>query len=482
MSFTEPIFIFLFLPLLLVGNFVLPRSLRNPFLLLASLVFYAGNGGKHLLVLLASVLINFLAGRAINRTRETKRRRLVLAIGISSNLVLLGIFKYSLVVIVNLNRVLTTLDVQPMSTPGFNLPIGISFFTFMGMSYLFDVYNQQIKAERRLDTFALYISLFPYLLAGPIVRYTEIGRELIQRRIDREDFAAGIRRFIVGLGKKMLIANTLALTVDRVFQVPPAQLPAGVAWLGAGCYALQIYFDISGYSDMAIGLARMLGFHFPENFNYPYMAQSMTDFWKRWHMTLVNWFRDYVFFPLSYRRPGWRIQLNLIIVFVLVGLWHAASRNFIIWGLLHGSLLVIERAGLSKLLNRLPRVFRHLYVILVIVAGSVFVRADTFAQSVAFLKAMTAIGPSVGSAYAFSTYLNPSLWVALAFGICGSMPLIPWLRAWQERLASGARGVRSILFEAGGGLLELTALALVFLASVSLSAAGTYRPFIYFKY
>lgn len=468
MSFTEPIFIFLFLPVLLAVHFILPRSWRNLFLLMASLLFYTSVGGKHVLVLLASVLINYLAGLAINRAPEMKQKGFVLALGISANLALLGVFKYSNFLIANLNRVLTTLDFQPVRMPYVTLPIGISFFTFMGMSYLFDVYRQQVQAERRLGTFALYISLFPYLLAGPIVRYPEISRELIQRRINRAGFAEGIRRFIVGLGKKMLIANTLALTVDRVFQVPPGQLSAGAGWLGATCFAIQIYFDISGYSDMAIGLARMLGFHFPENFNYPYVAQSLTDFWRRWHITLVNWFRDYVFFPLSYRRPGWRIQLNLVLVFILVGLWHAASRSFIIWGLMHGALLVIERAGLTKLLNRLPRVVRHLYVILVVVVSSVFVRAETFAQSMAMLKVMMGLGAGVASTSALSTYLNASLCLALAAGIIGSLPLIPWLRAWQERLTAG--------------VLELTALAFVFLASVSLSAAGTYRAFIYFRY
>jgi alginate O-acetyltransferase complex protein AlgI len=478
MSFTEPIFIFLFLPALLAVNFILPRSWRNSFLLMASLLFYTSVGGKHVLVLLASVLTNYLAGLAINRAPEMKPKGFLLALGISANLALLGIFKYSNFLIANLNRALTTLDMPPVRMPYVTLPIGISFFTFMGMSYLFDVYRQQIQAERRLDTFALYISLFPYLLAGPIVRYTEIGRELIQRRINRADFAEGIRRFIVGLGKKMLIANTLALTVDRVFQVPPGQLSPGAAWLGATCYAIQIYFDISGYSDMAIGLARMVGFHFPENFNYPYVAQSMTDFWRRWHITLVNWFRDYVFFPLSYRRPGWRIHLNLVLVFILVGLWHAASRSFIIWGLMHGALLVIERAGLTKLLNRLPRVARHLYVILVVVVSGVFVRAETFAQSMVMLKAMMGFGSGVGS----SAYLNASLCLALAAGIIGSVPLIPWLRAWQERLSAGAHGTRTIFLDTGAGVLELTALAFVFLASVSLSAAGTYRAFIYFRY
>jgi alginate O-acetyltransferase complex protein AlgI len=475
MSFTEPIFIFLFLPVVLAVNFILPRSWRNSFLLMASLLFYTGVGGKH-------VLVNYLAGLAINRAPEMKQKGFMLALGISANLALLGIFKYSNFLIANLNRVLVTLDMRPVWAPYVTLPIGISFFTFMGMSYLFDVYRQQIRAERRLDTFALYISLFPYLLAGPIVRYTEISRELIQRRINRAGFAEGIRRFIVGLGKKMLIANTLAVTVDRIFLVPTGQLSPGAAWFGAACYALQIYFDISGYSDMAIGLARMLGFHCPENFNYPYVAQSMTDFWRRWHITLVNWFRDYVFFPMSYRRPGWRIHLNLIIVFVLVGLWHAASRSFIIWGMMHGTLLVIERAGLTKLLNRLPRVVRHLYVILVVVAGGVFVRAETFAQSMLLLKAMMGFGAGVAGTSALSAYLNASLWLALAAGIIGSLPLIPRLRAWQERLAAGVHGARTVFVETGAGVLELTALAFVFLASVSLSAAETYRAFIYFRY
>jgi alginate O-acetyltransferase complex protein AlgI len=482
MLFTEPLFLFLFLPVLLGLYFGSPKLARNSLLLGASFLFYAWGEKVYVALLLASVLLNYAGALSIDSSTKPEQRRLILTLTVASNLLLLCVFKYTSFLVGNLNYALAWAGFQTLQTPSLHLPIGISFFTFMGMSYVIDVYRQQIKAERSLTVVALYISLFPHLLAGPIVRYSEIARELIARHVERAEFAEGIRRFIIGLGKKMLIASTLALTVDSIYTLPASQLTPAAAWLAAICYTLQIYYDISGYSDMAIGLARMFGFHFPENFNYPYIAESITDFWKRWHITLVAWFRDYVFFPMSFRRPLWRIHLNLVILFLLCGLWHGPSWNFIIWGLIHGSILAIERMGLSAWLAKRARVFRHLYVMLIITVTCVFVRAETFSQALGFLKAMIGIAPGGGVEYNLSAHFDAPLLIALMVGVLGCVPLIPLLRRWQERLTTKFQDARATLLDAGLGFLHLMMLAMIFLTSLSLSAAGTYSPFIYFRF
>ena len=481
MLFTEPVFLFVFLPVVLAAYFVAPRRLRNPLLLAASLLFYVWGQKRYLIVLLLSVLLNYLFGRAIGRCEEMERRRSILVIGTTLNLLLLGAFKYPGFVVLNLNRILRVLHFAILPMPTVSLPLGISFFTLMGLSYLIDVYRKSIEPEKRLGVFTCYLTLFPYVTAGPIVRYAGIAKEFFERRVSINDFALGIRRFTVGLGKKMLIANFLGLTVDSIFTVPLLQLRPGVAWLAAVTYAIQLYFDISGYADMAIGLGLMFGFHLPENFNYPYIAESMTDFWKRWHMTLVAWFRDYLFFPLSYRRPVWRIHLNLILVFFLCGLWHEGSWRFIAWGVVHGSLLAFERAGLARWLVKSPRVFRHLYVIFVIVTSSVLVRATSLADALRVWKNMMGITSATGPEHV-STYLSKPLMLALVLGALGCLPVIPALRKWQERFSDRLEGAAAYLFDTGSAALNLAALALVFLASVSFAAAGTYKAFIYFQF
>jgi alginate O-acetyltransferase complex protein AlgI len=480
MLFTEPLFLFLFLPALLAVYFVSPRRIRNPLLFAASLLFYTWGQRKYVIVLLISILLNYSIGRVIGRVEEWKRRRLVLSIGIVVNLLMLAAFKYPGFVALNLNRIPGLFHFGALPVPISRVPLGISFFTLMGMSYVIDVYREQVKAERKPGVFSLYISFFPYLIAGPIVRYASLVKELSDRRADLATFSAGIRRFVVGMGKKMLIANALALTVDGIFRIPVTQLAPGTAWLAAICYPLQLYFDISGYADMAIGLGLMFGFHLPENFNYPYVAQSMTDFWKRWHITLVQWFRDYLFFPMSYRRPAWRIQLNLIVVFVLCGLWHEGSWKFIAWGFMHGSLLALERLGLGRWLVVRPRAFRHLYVVLVIVSSSVFVRAASLADALRFFRTM--IGIHSTATPAGGSYVNWFLIVTLIIGAVGCVPVVPLARKWLEELGDKLGTKTGVLLEAGVGLFDLASLGLVFLACVSLSASGTYTPFIYFKY
>jgi alginate O-acetyltransferase complex protein AlgI len=324
----------------------------------------------------------------------------------------------------------------------------------------------------------LYLLVFPQLIAGPIVRYRQIAGQLAERRTTLEDFSCGVRRFIVGLGKKMLIANTLAGPADRIFGMPAGELTAAHAWLAVICYTLQIYFDFSGYSDMAIGLGRMFGFHFPENFNYPYIAQSVQDFWRRWHMSLSAWFRDYVYIPLGGNRTATsRMYFNLVLVFFLCGLWHGANWTFVIWGLFHGLFLVIERIGLAERLTRIPRPVRHAYLLGVVMTGWVFFRAETLGSAVAMLGAMAGGAGQIPTAYTPSWFLTPEVTVALVAGVIGATPVMAALSRWRDTVHAGTPG-RAIAWDA----LATTTLVLVLVGSIAQSAAGTYNPFIYFRF
>ena len=481
MLFTGPLFLFFFLPVVLALYFLSPKRAKNLLLLSASLVFYAWGEGPYVLILIGSVLCNYYGGLGVEHSQKTSYRRLIFWSTVAGNVLPLVVFKYSHFLMANLNLILRRFG-HALPEPSVHLPIGISFFTFMGLSYVIDVYRRQLSAQKQPVSFALYLTLFPHLIAGPIVRYGDIAAEILMRQVSRSDFAEGIRRFIVGLGKKMLIADTVAVTADLVFKTPYSMLTPGVAALGITCYAVQIYFDFSGYSDMAIGLARMFGFHFPENFNYPYVAQSITEFWRRWHITLSNWLRDYLFFPLGVRGPRLRLYLNLLIVFFICGLWHGASWTFVIWGLFHGTFLVFERAGLLKWMARLPRFLRHVYALLVITIGWVFFRAETVSEAIGFLSAMTGLTRSATVPYGLRAYLSNSLFLGLAMGLLGSTPLIPVLRSWAGTLTAEAKGARVLVLEATGRLLRVAVLAAIFVASAALSAAGTYSPFIYFRF
>jgi alginate O-acetyltransferase complex protein AlgI len=482
MLLTEPLFLFFFLPVVLGLYFLSPKFARNAVLLGASLVFYAWGEGNYFLVLAASILINYCGALLVERLQETRNRRLIFWTTVAGNILLLGLFKYTHFLAATLNPIVLRRFGQAVPEPFIHLPIGISFFTFMGLSYVIDVYRRQLSAQKRPVSFALYLSLFPHLIAGPIVRYGEIAAEIAARQFSRSGFAEGVRRFIIGLGKKMLIANTVAVTSDLIFRTPANELTPAAAWLGVTCYTLQIYFDFSGYSDMAIGLARMFGFHFPENFNYPYIAQSITEFWRRWHITLSNWLRDYLFFPLGVRGPRWRLYLNLLIVFFLCGLWHGASWNFIVWGLFHGLFMVCERAGLLKWMAGRARVLQHVYLLLVVMVAWVFFRAETLPKALSFLGAMTGLTQTTAVQNGLDAYLNNQVLLALALGLLGSTPLILVMRNRAEKLSAGLNDSGVVIAQATGRLLRLAALAAIFIASAALSAAGTYNPFIYFRF
>lgn len=472
MLFTNPAFLFCFAPIVLTLYRILPVRWRNGFLLTASIALYAWGEGRYLGVLLASIAINYGCGLAIGNQGEPRRRKFALAAGVAANLLLLGFFKYAGFAASNLNWLLQRWQAPLIPSPSPHLPIGISFFTFMGMSYLIDLYRRQITPERSPATFGLYITLFPHLIAGPIVRFSDIAGQLSHRPLSLDQTVEGIRRFVIGLGKKMLIGNTLAVTADAVFQMPVADLSTPLAWLGALCYTFQIYYDFSGYSDMAIGLAGILGFTFPENFNYPYIAQSITEFWKRWHITLSTWFRDYVFFSLGVRGGRAILYRNLLIVFVLCGLWHGASWHFVAWGLFYGLFLVLERMGLTGFLQRRAPVVRHVYTLLTVISGWVIFRAETLSKAMAFLAAMFGFSNHELASFDRFTYLPNDVVMALILGAIGSMPALPYLKTLLPRPQAGL----------ALGALEFAGLASVFVAAAALAAAGTYNPFIYFRF
>jgi len=476
MVFSSPIFLFLFLPVTLAVYFVLPHRLRNMWLLLASLVFYAWGEPKFTVVMLVSIGINYVFARAVDAWRGQARARWILAGAVSVNIGLLGVFKYANFAVDNLNALLAGWGVPPLHVPPIALPIGISFFTFHALSYVIDVHRRDAPVQPSVTTMGLYIALFPQLVAGPIIRYRDVARQLTERAVTRAGFASGVERFVIGLGKKVLIANTLAVPADMVFSIPPSQLTPGVAWLGAICYAFQIYFDFSGYSDMAIGLGRMLGFNFRENFNYPYVAQSLTEFWRRWHISLSNWFRDYLYIPLGGNRVApWRVYGNLVIVFFLCGLWHGASWNFVVWGLFHGGFLVLERMGLGDWIARWPRPLRHGYTMLVVLVSWVFFRAATLPEAMGVLRAMAGLSPGSGREHSLALYLDPEKGLALVAAAICCTPVLAAIKRWHARTAGGA-------LEAPMAFAGVAGLAAMLVASAVLLAAGTYNPFIYFRF
>jgi alginate O-acetyltransferase complex protein AlgI len=349
--FSSPLFLFVFLPVVLAGYYAMPPRVKNAFLLLASLVFYAWGEPIYVALLVASIVGNYAFGLAIDRTHSTVGRRLVVTLAVLGNLAFLAYFKYFSFALVNFFSA-DSAQALASAAPD-HLPLGISFFTFQALSYIIDVYRRTSPAQANPFSLALFISSFPQMIAGPIIRYADVQRQIEFRVHEAHLFVSGVRRFVFGLAKKVLIADVLGDSADQIFAEDAEDLSAGAIWLGIVCFAFQIYFDFSAYSDMAIGLGRMFGFRFKENFNYPYISRSLTEMWERWHISLGSWFRDYLYIPLGGNRHGaFRTHLNLWTVFLLCGLWHGASWNFVIWGALHGSVLVIERLGLGRLLQR----------------------------------------------------------------------------------------------------------------------------------
>ncbi len=483
MVFSSPLFLFLFLPVVL-GLHLLFRGVlaRNLLLLLVSIVFYAWGEVYFVWLILASTLVNYLFGLWMHQHQGNPRSKFILALAISLNLSVLVFFKYANFLVENLNLVLADFRLEPFHLRPVHLPIGISFFTFHALSYVVDIYRRERQADQNPINVALYIFFFPQLIAGPIIRYGFIAKEIVQRTVSLEGFAEGIRRFVLGLAKKVLIANVLAVPVDAIFKLPASEVTSGLAWLAAICYTLQIYFDFSGYSDMAIGLGRMFGFHFPENFNYPYIARSLKDFWARWHISLSTWFRDYLYIPLGGNRgSAMRTGFNLLTVFLLCGLWHGASWAFVVWGLFHGVFLVLERTRFGSWLRKLPVPVQHGYTLLVVVISWMFFRAETFSGALTFLAAMGGAGAAVPGK-PLALYVNHHLLTALVAGVIFALPVWKWLHQIKLRLTAPEASRVAMAAQRAGAFAEPLVLLVLLVLSAAALAAGTYNPFIYFRF
>ena len=473
MVFSSMVFLFAFLPALLVCYFALPkkaRGLRNGVLLIFSLAFYSWGGPKLLGLMAASIAMNYCGG--LLTAPEKRGRKAYMVLTVALNLALLGYFKYAGFFMENL-----ALLGLPVSVPQIVLPIGISFFTFQGMSYVLDVYCGNAGPEKNPLRVALYISLFPQLVAGPIVRYTTIADEIVRRNETLDEAAAGAVRFCFGLAKKMLLANALGQVADAAFAAGTL-LTTSMAWLGAVAYTLQLYFDFSGYSDMAIGLGWMFGFHFLENFNYPYISRSATEFWRRWHISLSTWFRDYVYIPLGGNRCGTKRQIrNIAVVWLLTGLWHGAAWNFVLWGMYYGLLLLGEKFLWGKRLEQLPAALRHLYALLIITVGWVLFRAESLTQVISYVAAMFGAAPGGMTSGQTIYYLLEFRW-ELLLAIPAALPIKNWLnRALTRQQAHGSRLADATLVLAP----KLMALGLFALSVVTLMSSS-FNPFIYFRF
>lgn len=479
MVFSSITFLFLFLPIALLLYFIAGDRFRNLLLLVASLFFYAWGETFFVIIMVASITANYAAGLLIERFRADRRSKILLGAAITINLGMLCGFKYTNFLVDNFNQFLVWLSVSPIRVDPVHLPIGISFFTFQAITYVVDVYRKEASVQRNPINIGLYISLFPQLIAGPIVRYNTVAKQIISRTVGLVDFSTGVERFIFGLGKKVLIANSLAVAADGIFDMPGEQIGFYTAWFGISCYTLQIYFDFSGYSDMAIGLGRMFGFHFPENFNFPYVSRSMREFWQRWHISLSTWFRDYLYIPLGGNRRGaGRTYFNLFMVFFLCGLWHGASWTFVVWGLLHGGFLVLERTRFDDYLKRLWVPIQYIYSLLVVVICWVFFRAETFSKALQYIAAMFGIADSRLVVQRPDLLLNNETIVALIAGIIFATPIYPAIKRRMAATSPGNTDLSALV----PALSKNMILVLILLGSVMNLAGGAYNPFIYFRF
>ena len=471
MVFSSLLFVCIFMPIVFVLHSVIKNlKVKNGLLLLASLLFYAYGEPYYIFLMIISAFLNYIFALLISG----KKKKVFLVLAVAVNLGILGVFKYTGFLLTALNDAFSL----SFTVPSIPLPIGISFFTFQALSYVIDVYREEVEVQKNYGKLLLYISFFPQLIAGPIVRYKDVASEINKRSADIYDIAFGLRRFIAGLGKKVLISNTMAVAVDFIFGMETGNLNIFSAWIGALAYIMQIYFDFSGYSDMAIGLGRMFGFHFKENFNYPYIASTVQDFWRRWHISLSSFFKDYVYIPLGGNRKGkFRTVMNRIVVFFLTGLWHGANWTFIVWGLFHGFFLLLEE--FVPKIKKLPKFILHIYTLLAVTAGFVIFRAESLSQAVSFIAEMF-IGFDFSSE-AMSVAVQPltpffivTFMVALV--CCGPV----------SKLSDRVRRLEnSTALTKGETALQLSSFILAFLLllwCIIRLAGGSYNPFIYFRF
>ncbi len=472
MVFSSLLFLFRFLPIVLILYFLVPAGWKNLILLLVSLVFYAWGEPKYIVLMLVSILVSYLGGRFVDRyqrTGETGKAKVSLVLSVSVGLALLVFFKYADLLLETFGQV-TGAEVTLLHLA---LPIGISFYTFQTISYIIDVYRGNAKVQKNIIYYGAYVTMFPQLIAGPIVQYKTIDEQLRHRSHSAQQFASGVNRFVIGLGKKVLLANNAGALWDYIKVMMPSDLPAAMAWMGILAYTFQIYFDFSAYSDMAIGLGRMFGFEFLENFNYPYLSKSATEFWRRWHISLGTWFREYVYIPLGGNRVG-RIRLirNILVVWMLTGIWHGASWNFLLWGLYFGIVLLIEKFFLMKYLEKLPFALQHLYALLVIIFGwFIFTLGDT-AGGWRYLGAMFGAGSGLaGGETIYLLYNNALLFLFL---ILGSTQIPAKLAG---KLLEKVKNSDLLCILLRGGFYGA-----VFILSVAYLVDATYNPFLYFRF
>ncbi len=453
MVFSSLVFLFAFLPVTLVLYYIVKDvTWKNVILLVASLLFYAWGEPVYVVLMIISILFNYYIGRDI----ENDRKKSTLIFGVVVNLLILGYFKYSGMLVETFNGI-TGLSIK---THSLALPIGISFYTFQAMSYIIDVYRGDSKAQKGIIPFAVYITMFPQLIAGPIVRYEDIDKQLTVRRFSRNDFAEGVVIFIKGLGKKVILANCIGSLHDQILALD--SMPAVTAWVGAIAYTLQIFNDFSGYSDMAIGLGKMLGFNFPMNFDRPYSSLSVTEFWRRWHISLSTWFKEYVYIPLGGNRKGIARQiLNLLIVWSLTGLWHGAAWNFVAWGLYYGILLILEKFVLKKLLEKIPKAVRWLMTFVIVVIGWVFFFSSSLSQAVGYL------GKMFGADGSFAD--SKSGFYLAGYGILMLIGLVPAVWKFDEH-----KNINAFLKWAG--------CIIIFILSIAFLVSESYNPFLYFRF
>lgn len=471
MVFSSLLFLFRFLPIVLAAYYILPKQFRNLVLFISSLVFYAWGEPVYVVLILFSTMVDYCTGRMAGYCRERGyKRRAVMAVVVSAvvNLALLGFFKYGDFFLQNLQR-FTGLEVPHL---GLSLPIGISFYTFQTMSYTIDVYRGEAPVQKNLITFGAYVSLFPQLIAGPIIRYKDVAEQLRNRKENLPLFCQGILRFIVGLGKKVLIANQIGMLWDEIAALDGSSLTTAMAWLGMLAFTLQIYFDFSGYSDMAIGLGAMFGFHFPENFNYPYESKSITEFWRRWHISLGTWFREYVYIPLGGNRKGMGRQIiNLAIVWFLTGLWHGAFGNFILWGLYYGVLLVLEKLLWERVLKKIPAWLGHLYTMFFVIVGwSIFSWQDMKDRSGYMMTMFGQAG--VGFADRYTMYLLLSNLLLILIAVLGSL-------SWGKKLVAGRWLPEGTVRREWA---EIIFVIFLFVGCLAMLVNSSYNPFLYFRF
>ncbi len=465
MVFSSLLFLFRFLPAVIIAYYVLPRRCRNLVLFLASLVFYAWGEPVYVVLILFSTLVDYCAGRAVAHFKKGAVAAVLFSVVI--NLFLLGFFKYGNFFLQIFHR-LTGIAVPELDLA---LPIGISFYTFQTMSYTLDVYRGDAEVQKNFITFGAYVSLFPQLIAGPIIRFKDVAAQLVERKESVACFCRGFVRFAVGLGKKVLIANQAGALWDEVSCMGAGELTTATAWLGILSFTLQIYFDFSGYSDMAIGLGAMFGFSFPENFRHPYESRSITEFWRRWHISLGTWFREYVYIPLGGNRRGLgRQMLNLAIVWLLTGLWHGAHLNFVLWGVYYGVLVVIEKLLWKPVFEKMPRILAHLYTMALVMIGWALFSWQDMSDSVGYMKAMF-FRAGAGLANGQTLFLLASNGILLLIAAAGSL-------SWPGRLAGRLFPEDTVRRDVAGMLL-VTAL---FAASVAMLVDSSYNPFLYFRF